>query len=109
MIRYYACVFLMTLMGSCGSLFLKRASTAKGMKEIAGNVNLYTGVFLYAVGAALNIWLLRYLDYSAVLPLTSFTYVWTMALSYLFLKEKITKKKIAGVLLILLGAVFVSM
>lgn len=43
-----------------------------------------------------------------VLPLTSLTYMWTMFLSYLILDEKITKRKIAGVILILIGAVFVS-
>ena len=73
------------------------------------NVNLYIGGFLYLASAVLNIWILRYLDYSVVLPLTSFTYIWTMVLSHMILKEKITKKKIVGVVLILVGAIFVSM
>ena len=58
--------------------------------------------------AVMNIWILRYLDYSVVLPLTSLTYIWTMILSYIILKEKISKK-IVGVLLILIDAVLVSM
>ena len=58
--------------------------------------------------ALINIWVLRYMDYSVVLPLTSLTYMWTMILSYLILKEKITKRKIVGVILVLIGAVFVS-
>ena len=66
------------------------------------------GGFLYLAAAVLNIWLLRYLDYSVVLPLTSLTYVWTMILSKLFLNEKITGRKMAGVLLLLAGAVMVS-
>lgn len=60
------------------------------------------------ISALLNIFVLRYLDYSVVLPLTSITYVWTMIISYLILKESITKRKIAGVALILVGAVLVS-
>jgi len=40
-----------------------------------------------------------------VLPLTSITYIWTMLVSYLALKEKITKNKIIGVILICVGAV----
>ncbi|MEI3328235.1 MAG: EamA family transporter [Coprococcus sp.] len=63
---------------------------------------------LYLISALLNIFVLRYLDYSVVLPLTSITYVWTMIISYLILKESITKRKIAGVALILVGAVLVS-
>ncbi|MBE5826429.1 MAG: hypothetical protein E7307_07295 [Butyrivibrio sp.] len=63
---------------------------------------------LYFLSAIINIWVLRYLDYSVVLPLTSFTYMWTMFLSYLIHKEKITKRKVAGVILVLIVAVFVS-
>lgn len=72
------------------------------------NINLYIGGGLYLISALLNIFVLRYLDYSVVLPLTSITYVWTMIISYLILKESITKRKIAGVALILVGAVLVS-
>lgn len=108
MIRYFVILLIMTFMGSIASLFLKKASGANGLLEMSKNVNLYIGGGLYLTSAVLNIWVLRYLDYSVVLPLTSFTYIWTMAISYLVLKEKITKKKIGGVILILLGAVCVS-
>ena len=49
-----------------------------------------------------------YNNYSVVLLITSLTYMWTMILSYLILKEKITKRKIVGVIFVLIGAVFVS-
>lgn len=110
MISLYICLILiMTLMGSIASLFLKMASFSQGIKAMLFNVNLYIGGFLYLASAILNIWLLRTLDYSVVLPLTSLTYIWTMFLSYLILREKITGKKIAGVILILIGSVLVSM
>lgn len=109
MISLYICmIVMMTLMGSIASLFLKRASSSQGIKAMLFNVNLYIGGFLYLASAVLNIWLLRTLDYSVVLPLTSLTYIWTMFLSYLILKEKITGKKITGVILILLGSILVS-
>lgn len=98
----------MTLMGSVASLFLKRASGSDGIRSMLFDINLYVGGGLYFLSAVINIWVLRYLDYSVVLPLTSLTYMWTMFLSYLILDEKITKRKIAGVILILIGAVFVS-
>lgn len=104
----YVCLLIMTLMGSVASLFLKRASSADGIKSILFDINLYVGGSLYFLSAIINIWVLRYLDYSVVLPLTSLTYMWTMFLSYLILKEKITKRKVAGVILVLIGAVFVS-
>lgn len=108
MIRYFVILLIMTFMGSIASLFLKKASGANGLLEMLKNVNLYIGGGLYLTSAVLNIWVLRYLDYSVVLPLTSFTYIWTMVVSYLVLKEKITIKKIGGVILILLGAICVS-
>lgn len=72
------------------------------------NVHLYIGGILYLAAAAVNILVLRYLDYSVVLPVSSITYIWTMLLSYIILKETITKKKVLGVLCIVIGAVCVA-
>lgn len=108
MIVYFICLLIMTVLGSVASLFLKKASGTDGILAMIKNVNLYIGGFLYLTSAILNIWLLRYLEYSVVLPLTSLTYIWTMVFSYMILKEKITKKKICGVFLILIGAICVS-
>lgn len=108
MIVYFICLLIMTVLGSVASLFLKKASGTDGILAMIKNVNLYIGGLLYLASAILNIWLLRYLEYSVVLPLTSLTYIWTMVFSYMILKEKITKKKICGVFLILIGAICVS-
>ena len=102
-------LLVMTLLGSVASLFLKKASGTDSLFDLIKNPYLYIGGTLYLTSAILNIWILRVLDYSVVLPLTSLTYIWTMVLSYLILKEKITKKKIIGVILILLGAICVSL
>ena len=66
------------------------------------------GGVLYLLSALLNIYILKFLDYSVVLPLTSITYIWTLILSYKLLHEKISKKKIIGVAFIVLGAVLVG-
>lgn len=108
MILYYIVLVVMTFLGSVASLFLKKASGSQGILAMLKNINLYLGGGLYLLSAVLNIYILRFLDYSVVLPLTSLTYIWTMFLSYMILKEKISAKKIAGVLLILAGAVCVS-
>lgn len=108
MILYFVALLIMTMLGSVASLFLKRASESDSLAGLLKNINLYVGGFLYLASAVLNIWILRFLYYSVVLPLTSLTYIWTMVLSYLILKEKITPKKIGGVILILIGAICVS-
>ena len=104
----YACLLVMTLMGSVASLFLKKASGSDGIRSMLFNINLYVGGGMYFISALINIWVLRYMDYSVVLPLTSLTYMWTMILSYLILREKINKRKIIGVVFVLIGAVLVS-
>lgn len=105
---YLEILLLMTLLGATGSFFLKKASDTCGLVEMLKCANLYIGAVLYFVSAGLNIIVLRHLDYSVVLPLTSITYVWTMILSYLFLKEHISDKKKIGVVFILVGAGLVS-
>ena len=108
MVIYYIVLLIMTMFGSVASLFLKKASGSNDLIVMLKNINLYIGGFLYVSSAVLNIWLLKILDYSVILPLTSLTYIWTMILSYFILKEKITVKKIAGVCLILVGAIIIS-
>ncbi len=100
---------LLTFMGAVASLFFKKASGSDGIIKLLLNINLYIGGLLYLLSAVLNIIVLRYLDYSIVLPLTSMTYIWTMVISYLVLREKITFKKMAGVALILVGAVILAL
>lgn len=94
----------MTIIGAFAGLFLKKASTGKNIKSILFSVYLYLGGGLYFVSALLNIYLLKVIDYSVMLPLTSITYIWTLIVSYLFLSEKITVKKILGVAGIIIGS-----
>ena len=93
MTAYFAVLIVMTILGAVASLYLKKASGAENMIQMLKNVHLYIGGFLYLSSALLNIWILKYLEYSVVLPLTSFTYIWTMLLSYFILKEKNYKKR----------------
>ena len=103
----YVILIFMTFIGSIASLFLKKASNYDSILSLLKNKNLYIGAGLYLLSAVLNIIILKYLNYSTVLPLTSLTYVWTMVVSRIILKEKLTSKKIIGTTLIFIGAIFV--
>ena len=105
MMIYFGELLVMTLLGSVASLFLKRASGEAGIIAMLKNINLYVGGFLYLLSAVINIWVLKWLDYSVVLPLTSLTYIWTMVLAYVILKEKITRGKFIGNLIIIAGII----
>lgn len=106
--KYYLCLIIMTVMGSLAALFLKKASVSKDIRSLFFNSNFYIGGSLYFLSALINIYVLRFLQYSVVLPLTSITYIWTMIISYFILKERINTKKIIGVLLIVIGALVLT-
>ena len=98
-------VLLMTLLGSLGALFFKRgADTVTGLRSLLFSPQLWLGGCCYLAGAALNIGLLRLHDYSVIYPLTSLTYVWSLALSAAFLRERVTARKLLGVAAVCLGA-----
>lgn len=111
----YCLIFIMTILGSIASLFLKKASDSfKGdnivlaVFSLIKTPSIYIGGFLYVTAAVLNIVVLKSLDYSIVLPLTSFTYVWTIFLAKLKFKEEISFNKVLGITLVIIGAVLVS-
>lgn len=108
MINYLLVVF-MTFMGALGSLFLKKSTDGEGIINQIKSPSLYLGGVFYGTGAVINIHVLNSLKYSVVMPMTSITYIWTMFFSYFFLKEKLTKRKIAGLILILIGAALVAL
>ena len=102
-------VAAMTLAGSLGSYYLKLASGKSRLDEMLKAPQLYIGGALYCAGCLLNILLLRFVDYSVALPLTSLTYVWTLFISRKRLNEPLTARKLVGVGLIFAGAVFVAL
>ena len=101
-------VLAMTLISSFASLFLKKAGGADKKIKILVSPYFYLGGFMYVCSACINIWLLKVLPYAIALPVGSITYVWTMIISSRILKEKITKRKILGMIVIFIGVVLVA-
>lgn len=104
----YFVILLMTYLGAQASVFFKKATGRRGLLECLRSYNLYVGGFLYLLCALLNIWVLRYLGYSKTLPLTSITYIWTLLLAYLIFKEKISLRKVLGIIAITIGTFLVA-
>jgi len=108
MIIYHLVVIIITLTSAFASLALKKSTTNGTIISIVTNKNLYIGGLLYVAAAFLNIWILKKLPYSVVVPLGSITYIWTMLIAYFFLKEKIGIGKIIGIFLIIAGVVCIT-
>lgn len=99
-----AALVLMGLTASIASFFLKKA-TANGIhiSVLLRTPYIYMGGGLYVISSLMNLYLLRKLPYSFVVPLGSLTYIWTLVLSRFFLDEHISRQKLFGIGLILIG------
>lgn len=106
---YYMILLGGTCLGAAASMFFKKASGSENLWKLLANPWLWIGGMLYGVSALIDVYILRFLDYSVVLPLTAVTYIWTMLFSHLFLEEKIGRKKLAGVGFIVAGALLVAL
>ncbi|MCL1631648.1 DMT family transporter [Sporolactobacillus sp. CPB3-1] len=102
-------ILIMTVLGAFAGFFLKKSTDGDSFLSILFSKYFYFGVILYVLAAILNIYVLRFLPYSVVLPLTAITYIWTMLIAYFLLKESISAKKKIGIVLIVIGAVCVSL
>ncbi|MCI9667885.1 MAG: EamA family transporter [Angelakisella sp.] len=60
------------------------------------------------LSALLNLYLLKRLPYSVVIPLGSLTYIWTLIIARKYLGEAISKQKLMGILSILIGVILLT-
>ncbi|MCR5676359.1 MAG: EamA family transporter [Lachnospiraceae bacterium] len=98
-----------TCIASFASYCLKRSSSAEGSKlSMLLSPFFYLGGVLYVLSAGMSIVLLQFLPYAIVLPLGSLTYVWTLFFSRRLLGEEITKRKFAGVAVIICGVILLA-
>lgn len=105
----FIALLLMGLFASVASFFLKKSTTSGlSIKKLMLCPHFYLGAGLYVFSALLNLYLLKQLPYSVVVPLGALTYIWTLGIAHKFLEETITKQKITGVMLILAGVALVA-
>ena len=102
-------LLLMGFFASVASFFLKK-STAGGLDigKLIRNPHLYLGGGLYVLSALMNLYLLKKLPYSIVVPLGALTYIWTLIIAHKYLGEAITRQKLCGVASILMGVIFLT-
>lgn len=105
MTKYYIFIGIYTLFSSIAALFLKRASDTKlpFVRLIFFNKDFYIGIGLYFLASVGSIVALKYLPYSVVYSLSAMTYIWTLIIARIFLKEELSRQKIVGVSFIFVG------
>ncbi len=104
-------VLLACFLGSFGPIMLKKASGRLSfkMKDIIKNYYLIFGILFYGIGTVLFIPALKGGELSVLYPLVATTYIWVSLWSILFLKERMNKQKWIGVLLVIVGVIFIGL
>jgi drug/metabolite transporter (DMT)-like permease len=104
-------VLVGSVIGSVGAIFLKSGAHAvnRHWTSIAFNWRLGMGIATYMASSVLFVKGMSNGELSVLFPLVSLGYVCTLVWSRLFFNEVITKVKLAGVGLILVGIAFLSM
>ncbi len=101
-------VFLLiasVLIASCSQIILKKSASKEYSSIIREylNVRVIVGYGMMFISTILTIFAFKGLYYKNGPIIESLGYIFIMFLSRIFLKEKITKKKVIGNTLILLG------
>jgi uncharacterized membrane protein len=101
-------VIIATIFGSFGPIFLKKGSREFKIKTAYKNYNIIIGIIFYAFATVLFIPALKGGELSVLYPLVSLSYIWVSLLSIKMIGEKMNKFKWIGVLLIIIGVIFIG-
>jgi drug/metabolite transporter (DMT)-like permease len=103
-------VGIASFVGSFGALYLKTgaAKLNLGLRYLVLNGRLLFGVALFVTSSLAYVVGLRHGELSVLYPLVSLGYIWTLLWSALFLGERITRNKVFGLVLIVLGIALIG-
>ena len=106
-----ALVLTGSVIGSFGAVFLKSGALAlrRHWLSLLLNWRLAVGIGAYLLSSIFFVMGVSHGELSVLYPMVSLGYICTLMWSRLFFKETLTKAKFAGVGLILLGIVFLSL
>lgn len=100
-----------SFVGSFGAVFLKAGSARLELtlRSLVSNWRLAAGILFFLSSSVFFVYGLRHGELSVLYPLVSLGYIWTLIWSRVFFREPITKLKLAGVALILIGVVCIGL
>ena len=102
-------VILASLFGGAGPVYLKKSTrTLRIHYSAIYNKDLIKGLLFFTVATPIFIIALQGGEVSTLYPIASTSYIWTLILGHHILEEKITRKKITGITLIMIGVAMLS-
>ena len=102
----YSIIVASTIFAAFGNYYFKLA-TANIHRPIDAlkSKKVYVGILIYIASTLLYIVSHHFLRIYVIVAVASLTYLWTMVIAKLLLKEKVSTLKILGALLIIFGTV----
>jgi len=103
-------VLTASFIGSFGAAFLKAGADRlhRDVRGLITNWRLGAGVVFFLGSSLLYLKGIKVGELTILYPMVSLGYVWTLLWSRIFFGEPFTRTKIYGLLLILLGIVFLA-
>lgn len=100
-----------SFVGSFGAVLLKAGAGRLhfGLRYLVLNYHLAAGVALFLGSSYFFVLGVRHGELSVLYPMVSLGYVWTLIWARMFFGEPITRNKLAGLALILLGILLVGL
>jgi drug/metabolite transporter (DMT)-like permease len=104
-------VLIASVIGSAGAVFLKSGAMnlQSNLSSIVFNWKLALGIVTYMLSSVLFVKGMSNGELSILFPMVSLGYICTLAWSRLFFHEVITRAKVMGIGLILVGIVCLSL
>lgn len=104
-------VFIATIIGAFGALFLKYGANTMTRKSVLSflNIQLLIGIFFYGLSSVFFLIALKNGELSVLYPLTSLSYIWISLLSIKMLSEKMNLYKWLGIASILVGVTMIGL
>jgi drug/metabolite transporter (DMT)-like permease len=102
-------VLFASLLGAVGQIFFKKGSVNFQLLNAFKNWNFIVGVAFYAVALIMTMFAYKKAQVSILYPIVAFSYIFTVLLAGIFLKEPITLFKILGSSVIIGGVVLINL
>ena len=111
MIRSMLLVFIASVIGSFGAVFLKLGAGRLHLhvRSLVLNWQLQLGVLLFLGSTVFYVLGLRRGELSVLYPMVALGYVWTLFWSRIFFGEPLTRDKFLGIGMILSGIVILNL
>ena len=99
-----------TALTSFAQVFYKKGSAllSFNLLELITNYNLIIGLIMYATAAVIMIIAFKYGEVTVLYPIVTLSYVWVSLLSVYYFNEVMNFYKWLGVLIIIIGIIFIG-